>query len=166
MTGCDTLKKWCADHGAPLLWIVSSEQRQAFSTLIRVRNNQKPLDSDVLSAISVLKSMDTPILSDEQQIVNALLDTVGQEYREIFETERYQLLNKAKMKLGNDMSLWDINGLKTLQDILKKAQQDKAKREKLNSTKNRVQTMNEDTLRSRVIAFLDSHPEFCDDFNG
>ena len=68
------------------------------------------------------------------------------------------------MQLGNDMSLWDIGDLKVLQGILKKALQDKARREQLSETKSHVQTMNESKLRDKVKAFLDDHPEFCDDF--
>jgi hypothetical protein len=48
--------------------------------------------------------------------------------------------------------------------MLKKAQQEKAKKEKLAGTKNRVRNMNDTALRDRVVAFLDNHPEFCDDF--
>ena len=74
-------------------------------------------------------------------------------------------LNKAKMQLGNDMSTWEIDDLKVLQGILKKAQQEKAKREKLTKTKSNIQSMNEVVLRNTVQAFLDEHPEFCDEFN-
>ena len=165
MTGLDTVKEWCAAHGAPLLLVVTKEQRKAFTTLISVQKSQRTLNQDVLAAISVLKSMDQAILSNDQLIMNTLLETVGPEYREVFEAERDMLLNKAKMQLGNDMSAWEIDDLKVLQNILKKAQQDKAKREKLTSTKTHVQTMNEGKLRSTVQAFLDAHPEFCDDFN-
>ena len=42
---------------------------------------------------------------------------------------------------------------------------DKAKKEKLVSTKNQVRIMNDTVLRDRVTAFLDEHPEFCDDFS-
>ena len=49
--------------------------------------------------------------------------------------------------------------------MMKQAQQDKAKKEKLVSTKNQVRNMNDTILRDRVTAFLDEHPEFCDDFS-
>ena len=69
------------------------------------------------------------------------------------------------MKLGNDMSTWDVGDVQKLQQLLKEARQEKAKREKLSTTKSKVQSMNEAKLRSTVQAFLDAHPEFCDDFN-
>ena len=94
------------------------------------------------------------------------MNTVGLEYREILESERNVLLNQAKMQLGNDMGAWEIDDLKVLLCILKKEQQEKAKREKLTTTKNYVQSMSENVLRDRVRSFLDAHPEFCDDFNG
>ena len=42
----------------------------------------------------------------------------------------------------------------------------KAKKEKLQSTQNHVKGMSEDALKDKVSAFLNAHPEFCDDFNG
>ena len=62
------------------------------------------------------------------------------------------------------MSTWDVDSLRILQQILKTAQQNKAKKEKLNTAKGNVRNMNEGSLRDKVTAFLDSHPEFCDDF--
>ena len=166
ITGENTVKDWCSKHGAPLFWITNKEQRKAFMTLISVQKNQKTLDQDVTSACSVLKNMDQSLLTEDEKITEALLNTVGLEYREILESERNVLLNQAKMQLGNDMGAWEIDDLKVLLCILKKEQQEKAKREKLTTTKNYVQSMSENVLRDRVRSFLDAHPEFCDDFNG
>lgn len=164
LSGVATVKNWCAKHGAPLLWIVSKDQRKALRTLINVLNNQRTSDQDVTYALSVLKAMDVAILNEDRIILDSFIKTVGDEYRRIFESEHDWILAKAKMQLGNDMSLWDIGDLKVLQGILKKALQDKARREQLSETKSHVQTMNESKLRDKVKAFLDDHPEFCDDF--
>ena len=48
--------------------------------------------------------------------------------------------------------------------MIKQIQQDKAKKEKLAGAKAGVRNMKETILRDRVTAFLDAHPEFCDDF--
>ena len=40
-----------------------------------------------------------------------------------------------------------------------------SKKEKLAGTKNHVRTMQESALRDLVTAFLDAHPEFCDEFS-
>ncbi len=165
VSGVDTVKEWCSKHDAPLLWIVTKEQRKALETVISVLKNQKTLDQDVRSALTVLKTMDTEILSNDQLIIDSLMNTVGQEYKEIFKAEHDQLIAKAKLQLGNDMSAWEINDLKVLQGILKKALQEKAKREKLSNTKNHVKIMDENQLRDVVQAFLELHPEFCDAFN-
>ena len=37
-------------------------------------------------------------------------------------------------------------------------------KEKLAGAKNNVRIMQESVLRDRVAAFLDAHPEFCDEF--
>lgn len=164
ISGVDTVKDWCAKHRAPLLWIVSKEQRKALRTLISVLNNQRTFDQDVTHALSALAEIDDSVINDERTILDSFIKTVGDEYRFIFESEHDQVLARAKMQLGNDMSLWDIDDLKVLQGILKNALQDKAKREKLNAAKSCVQAMETSKLKDQVKAFLDAHPEFCDDF--
>ena len=54
----------------------------------------------------------------------------------------------------------------TVQTTLKKHQTERAKKEKLQNTQNHVRCMSEDVLKDKVSAFLNAHPEFCDDFNG
>lgn len=166
ISGTDSVKEWCAEHGTPLLWIVTKEERAAIETLISVQKNQRTLEQNVVKALSVLKSMDPVLLNDNSIIETAFLNLLGQEYRGIFESERTSILTKAKLKLGNDMSAWDISDYNVLRQILKSAKQEQAKREKLTATKQRILVMNESKLRAEVQAFLDAHPEFCDDFNG
>lgn len=162
---CESIKKWCAVHNAPIFWIIAKELREAFTTVAKVLNDQRTVDSDVQSAITLLETMDHSILTDDSVIFEALLKVLGEEYTQTFSEERMQIMAKAKMKLGNDMSNWDITELNTFRNILKKGQQEKAKKEKLSDTKKHVQTMNEGDLRDAVQSFLDAHPEFCDAFN-
>lgn len=145
--------------------IVAKEQRDAFTTLTKVQNDQRTMDTDVMTAINILDTMDHSILTDDAIISEALLKVLGDEYAQIFSEDRIQIMAKAKMKLGNDMSNWDITELNDFRNILKKEQQEKAKKEKLSNTKNHVKTMDEGKLRNAVQSFLDAHPEFCDAFN-
>lgn len=162
---CESIKKWCTVHNAPIFWIAAKEQREAFTTIAKVQNDQRTIDADVQFALTILETMDHSILTDDGIILEALLKVLGEEYAQTFSEERMQVMAKAKMKLGNDMSSWDIVELNSFRTILKSVQQEKAKKEKLSDTKKRVQTMNEGDLRSAVQSFLDAHPEFCDAFN-
>lgn len=162
---CGSVKKWCSIHNAPIYWIVAKEQRDAFTTLTKVQNDQRTMDTDVMTAINILDTMDHSILTDDAIISEALLKVLGDEYAQIFSEDRIQIMAKAKMKLGNDMSNWDITELNDFRNILKKEQQEKAKKEKLSNTKNHVKTMDEGKLRNAVQSFLDAHPEFFDAFN-
>lgn len=164
LTSTDTVKDWCTTHGAPLHWIVAKEHRKAIQTLISVLKNQKTLNQDVESAIAALQAMDTALLTDDQAITNALLAMLGKEYKEIFEENKTELIAKAKLKIGNDMSTWDISDLAVFQQILKEAQQEKATREKLDNAQSHAKSMPEDELRKKVTEFLKKHPEFCDEF--
>ena len=108
--------------------------------------------------------MDVTLLTNAERIESAFISLVGQEYKEIWNSDRVALITETKLKIGNDMSAWSVSDLMVLQRIMKKAQQEKAKKEKLVGTKNTVQNMNDKVLRDKVAAFLDAHPEFCDDF--
>lgn len=165
MTGEDSVKSWCNTYGMPLMWIVPKNLQTAFSTLLDVQRKTHTVDSAVVSAINAFQAMDSSLLSDSQKLEDAFIEVIGPEYRQIWLDERDAIITEAKLKIGNDMSSWAVADLATIQGILKKHQQDKAKKEKLYDTKNTVRTMKESVLRERVAMFLDMHPEFCDDFS-
>lgn len=143
---------------------IEAAQKDLASTLLDVQKKNHTVDTAVVSAINALRNMDNSILTDSKKIEDAFLKTVGTEYMDIWNSERTSILAKAKIQFGNDMSTWSIADLSSLQHILKKAQQEKAKKEKLAGTKAKVRNMKDTVLRDRVAAFLDEHPEFCDDF--
>lgn len=165
LTDMNTVKEWCAAYEAPLMWIIPKELQKTFSTLIDLQKNNRTVDTDVVNAINILRNIDNTILTDRNKVEAAFLNTVGTEYADIWALEHSALIAQAKMKFGNDISTWSISDLSSLQKILKKAQQDKAKREKLNHTKNHILEMKDSILRNHVTVFLDKHPEFCDDFS-
>lgn len=164
ISGIDTIREWCTQYEAPLLWIIHKDLQKAFSTLLDVQKKNHTVDAAVVVAITALRSMDNSILTDSTKVEAAFLATVGTEYADIWNTERTAILAKAKIQFGNDMSMWSIADLSSLQHMLKKAQQEKAKKEKLAGTKEKVRNMKDSILRDRVSAFLDEHPEFCDVF--
>lgn len=164
ITGIDTVKDWCTTYEAPIMWIVPKELQKTISTLTDVQKKNHTVDSSVVAAINSLKSMDDAILNDKSKVDLAFLSTVGDEYEDIWTAEHSTIIAKAKMKFGNDMSTWSITDLSSLQKMLKQTQQEKAKKEKLDGTKTAVRNMKDTILRNRVTAFLDAHPEFCDDF--
>ena len=164
ITNTETVKEWCTQHRAPLLWIIPKEYSAAVNTLISIQKDQRVWDQDVKNALLAFKEIDTAILTDDKTIMDALLGTVGMEYKTVFETDWDMILAKAKMQMGNDMSAWGVYGVSTLQKLLKQAQQEKAKQEKLETAKRNVRTMAESSLRSKVAAFLEDHPEYSDSF--
>ena len=165
ITGEDSIKEWCNTHDVPLMWIVPKELTKAFSTLLDVQNGNYTVDAAVTSAIHSLQKMDTSILTDNSRTEKAFMALIGSEYSLLWDVNRVAIITEAKIKIGNDMSTWTAADLTTLQGILKRMQQEKAKKEKLVGTKNNVRTMQESVLRDRVTAFLDAHPEFCDEFS-
>ena len=164
LSGVNSVREWCAQYDVPLMWILPNNLQKAFGTLLDVQKNNHTMDTAVVSAISELRNMDNTILTDRAKIDAAFLETVGTEYADIWYSNHQVILANAKIQFGNDMSTWTIADMGSLQRMLKKAQQEKAKKEKLAGTKNRVRNMNDTALRDRVVAFLDNHPEFCDDF--
>ena len=164
LTGEESVKSWCVTHKAPILWIVPKEHVKAIETVIEVQQNVRIMDQKVVSALQMLDTLDVGLMTDDQNIEAALINTIGTEYKEIWQAERDSLISKARMKNGADMSTWGVTELIAFQRMLKEAQQEKAKKEKLAATKTSVQNMAETKLRSRIAAFLDQHLEFCDSF--
>lgn len=164
LTGEETVKSWCVTHKAPIQWIVPKECLKAIMTVIDVQQNARIMDQQVVSALQVLDTLDVGPMTDDQKIEAALISTIGLEYKEIWQAERDTLISKARMKNGSDMSTWTVTELISVQRMLKEAQQEKAKKEKLAATKTSVQNMAEAKLRARITAFLDQHPEYCDSF--
>ena len=164
LSGQESVRDWCKVHGVPLLWIVGKNEQKALETVIEVQNSSRTLDQNVQNALSVLNAMDASIFTDEAKIAAAFLETVGQEYKTVLAGDAALVMAQAKMKLGNDLSTWNITDLAALQRILKQALQEKAKKEKLQAAKNRTESMDAAALRARVKAFMENHPEFCDEF--
>lgn len=164
ISSTESVMKWCNDHGYPLLWLVPEDMAEAIRTLIAVQNNKRPIDQDVQSAIAMLDKLDTTILTDNDKAGKLFMEAIDGDYRDIFEEKRDVVIAELKQKLGNDVSKWDVKGLTTVQKTLKRYKSEKAKKEKLQKTKDNVQTMKDTDLRSKVAAFLDAHPEFCDEF--
>ncbi|MCD7827861.1 MAG: DUF6079 family protein [Clostridiales bacterium] len=165
ITGEESVRKWCNTHNVPLMWIIPKDLTKAIGTLLDVQNGSYTVDAAVVSAINSLKNMDTRILTDQDCIEKAFMALVGSEYSLLWDEKRTDVITEAKIKIGNDMSTWTAADLTVLQRILKRMQQEKAKKEKLDGTKNNVRTMQDSVLRDMVTAFLDAHPEFCDEFS-
>lgn len=123
------------------------------------------MDQDVLAAINVLDTMDPTILTDNATAEQAFMNAIGANYRDVFEEQRKEIITELKLKLGSDVSAWDVSDLITVQSTLKNIRQKKQKGEAAEHA-NHVKGMSEDALKDKVSAFLNAHPEFCDDFNG
>ncbi len=166
LSSTETVNVWSNERGIPLLWVVPKNTQKAIRTLIAVQNDERALDQDVLAAINVLDTMDHTILTDNAAAEQAFMNAIGTNYRDIFEERRIEIIAELKFKLGNDVSAWEVSDLITVQSTLKKYRDEKAKKEKLQNTQNHVKYMNENMLKDKVFAFLNEHPEFCDDFIG
>lgn len=164
LTSTESVQEWSNARGIPLLWVVPKDATKAIQTLILVQNHERTLDPDVLSAIQILDTIDPALLTDPAKAEEAFLVTIGKEYTSIFLEKKTEILTELKLKLGNNVSLWSVTDLITVQHTLQKYQVEKAKKEKLQHTQNRVRSMQETVLKDRVTAFLRTHPEYCDAF--
>lgn len=165
ISSTETVRQWSNEHGVPLLWVVPKEVVPAMRTLISVQKSNQTVDSDVQSAINTLHEYDLSFLTNNAKIEAAFIKAIGDDYREIFNEERTQILSELKLALGSDISSWSVTDLARVQQTLKTHQIAKAKREKLQHTRNNVQKMQESLLRAKVSAFLEKNPQFCDFFN-
>ncbi len=167
LSSTESVKEWSNSRGIPLLWIVPNSAANAIRTLMAVQKGERTVDQNVIAAINALNTeIDPALLTDKSAAEQAFMNIIGAEYRDIFEEKRAEILTTLKYKLGNDVSEWSTSDLSKAQKTLKEYQKEKAKKEKLESTQNHVKHMSEDALKDKVAAFLNAHPEYCDDFNG
>ena len=131
LTGEESVKSWCVTHKAPILWIVPKEHVKAIETVIEVQQNVRIMDQKVVSALQMLDTLDVGLMTDDQKIEAALINTIGTEYKEIWQAERDSLISKARMKNGADMSTWGVTELIAFQRMLKEAQQEKPRKKSL-----------------------------------
>lgn len=164
LTGTESVKSWCVMHKAPVQWVVPREYVEAIKTVIEVQKNERVIDKRVVNALQMLDRLDVRLMTDDKEIEAVMLVAVGVEYKDIWQADRDLLISRARQENGADMSMWSGFELISVRKMLKEAQQEKAKKEKLTATQNYVRRMDEAALRSRIIAFLERHPEFCDNF--
>lgn len=164
VSGKETVKVWCTAYSLPLQCLVSKAEQSAIRTIIDVQNGTSSLDKDVTNAIQTLNEADSRVFTDDEFMFEAFIKAVGEEYREFLGSDRASLIAKAKLNLGNDMSKWDWHELNEFRKMLQTIKREKARADKLTSVQKKIKNMNEDELRNRVATFLNSHPEYCDDF--
>ncbi len=164
LTGKATVKEWCVEHHAPIKWIIPKGYGKAIDTLIEVQQNGSTTDQQVVTAIELINSLDVTVLTDENIIENAMISTIGLEYREIWHSEKNSIISGARQKNGADMSQWDIQELNYVKEVLARMLKEKAKKEKLKSTIKSINDMSESSIKERIGVFLKKYPEYCDEF--
>lgn len=165
VTGKESVKAWCDSFSTPIFWVIPKELRKPIHTVIDLQSGIfTPRDTEVIAAIDALQSEKARVLTDTQKVYAALYETVGSDYVTYFKVHRPELLAKLKLSHGNDMSTWEAPELSRLQSMMKSAIQQQARQEKLQSAKNEIAEMSVNRLRENIASFLDSHPEYCDEF--
>ena len=165
VTGKESVKAWCDSFSTPIFWVIPKELRKPIHTVIDLQSGiTTPRDTEVIAAIDALQNEKARVLTDAQKVYAALYETVGSEYVTYFKVHRPELLAKLKLSHGNDMSTWEAPELSRLQSMMKSAIQQQARQEKLQNTKNEIAEMPVSRLRENIASFLDSHPEYCDEF--
>ena len=115
LTGIETVRGWCTEHKAPIFWTIGKEWRKAISTVADLQNNGRRTDTEVQQALQALASIDPAVLNDDSLISSALLDVIGTKYNAVFSESRDDIITRAKLKLGNDMSAWEASDLSAVQ---------------------------------------------------
>ena len=165
VTGKESVKAWCDSFSTPIFWVIPKELRKPIHTVIDLQSGiTTPRDTEVIAAIDALQNEKARVLTDAQKVYAALYETIGSEYVTYFKVHRPELLARLKLSHGNDMSTWEAPELSRLQSMMKSAIQQQARQEKLQNTKNEIAEMPVSRLRENIASFLDSHPEYCDEF--
>ena len=165
VTGKESVKAWCDSFSTPIFWVIPKELQKPIHTVIDLQTGiTTPRDAEVVAAINALQSEKARVLTDAQKVYAALYETIGSDNVAYFKVHSSELLARLKLSHGNDMSAWGAQELGRLQSEIKKAIQKQARQEKLQNTKNEIAEMPVNRLRENIGSFLDSHPEYCDEF--
>lgn len=160
LSGEDTVQAWSNKYGIPLLWALPEQYHAAIATLEKIQQGGRDIDSNVVSAINALQSVDASKLTDREYLDNMFFDKVGQEYRSV----RNKAMTQIRLKYGADVSKWALKATE-ISAILKEVYQAEMMEKKYKTTEEKIEHSKHPRLISAVKEFLKKHPEYCDDFS-
>lgn len=161
----EDIQKWSNEKGIPITWAVPADMIPAFRTLDDVQRGKKGnvTDKNVVEAISVMESFDWSALQSDDYLRNKFISRIGDELREIFTANEGEIRNRLISSLGPIVMNWEMR-ITDVQKVVRKYQQEVARKQKLQIAKEHVLNEDANALREKATAFLEQHPEYCDFF--
>lgn len=159
-SGSPSISDWSKNNSTPIQWVVKEENLPYFSTIKALQDDKRVDIQELNNAVSFLRQNDLLFLEDRSHIKDCFFRQVGENYRELFESDREAILTRIRLKLkSNDVITWAHNaGL--IRDIVEDYAREKSKATYEAKAKKNIMEMSVDELRERIIALLSDNPKF------
>ncbi|CAA7603114.1 Hypothetical protein DEACI_3937 [Acididesulfobacillus acetoxydans] len=156
--GTKTIKDWCRKYNVPIQWVASPEDLQYFDCVLNVNAGRLVSEKELNNAVHYLNGKNFAYLQDVNFIQNKFFEQIGEKNCEGFTNYRDDLLGRIRLECGADVHAWANQGAKIvglIEGFLKAKFADKVKA----VARDKVNTLQEAELRTRILTAFDSFPE-------
>jgi Txe/YoeB family toxin of Txe-Axe toxin-antitoxin module len=154
-----SISDWSKKNNTPIQWVVKEENLPYFRTIKSLQDGKCVDKTELYNALKFLEQNELFFLKNSSYIKDCFFRQVGENYRELFESDGEAILARIRLKLKIDVNVWAHNaGL--IRDIVEDFAREKLKAKNEERAKKNIMRMSEDELRRRIIALLSDNPEF------
>lgn len=158
ISGTESISEWCKKYATPIQWVVPENDLEHFRILKSIQEIQ-PVDGGVLKkTLSFFKNTAISYLQNPEYVQNRFFAKVGSEFKDLFSINRDRLLADIRNQLGVDAYGWALKAPE-ITNILSEFRKKELKMQYLQDVQEKIASMSENTLKNKLSALLDEHPE-------
>lgn len=162
-SGFQTVEEWCKNYNVPIQWVARTESLAHIECVYKINNHKQVVPQDAYNALRYFETEDLAYLHDTKNIKQKFFDEIGEKYEEYFVEYGDALYTKIRVDCGSVVYEWANRSgrlIAVVEAYVKKMCEQRLKGKAVEQ----VKTVNEDTLRNKVIELLDVHPELSEYF--
>lgn len=162
-SGFQTVEEWCKNYNVPIQWVARTESLAHIECVYKINNHKQVVPQDVYNALRYFETEDLAYLHDTKTIKQKFFDEIGEKYEEYFVEYGDALYTKIRVDCGSVVYEWANRSgrlIAIVEAYVKKMCEQRLKGKAVEQ----VKTINEGTLRNKVIELLDAHPELSEYF--
>ena len=147
----------------PIQWVARTESLAHIECVYKINNHKQVVPQDAYNALRYFETEDLAYLHDTKTIKQKFFDEIGEKYEEYFVEYGDALYTKIRVDCGSVVYEWANRSgrlIAVVEAYVKKMCEQQLKGKAVEQ----VKTVNEGTLRNKVIELLDVHPELSEYF--
>lgn len=162
-SGFQTVEEWCKNYNVPIQWVARTESLAHIECVYKINNHKQVVPQDAYNALRYFETEDLAYLHDTKTIKQKFFDEIGEKYEEYFVEYGDALYTKIRVDCGPVVYEWANRSgrlIAVVEAYVKKMCEQRLKGKAVEQ----IKTVNEGTLRNKVIELLDVHPELSEYF--